>query len=235
MLNRYFFLLLIIIFTTFISTKYITYAYAAMQGENNFLEIEPIDENEAIESLSSEQKPEAEKLVKIVFTTPENNTKGFRLTISNILIDYGVLSPTNPIIRENNLMISNSISGVFSILGRENHPLNAKSGTIIPDTSCDNGACTMTLASIWENSLTYGFGYRCENILSKNCASDFQNENYFKQFPSVSDKEEFIHIINGVKSDTQSESKIIYKVNTATSQPQESYSNKINYILVPGY
>ncbi|MBI2621014.1 MAG: hypothetical protein HYW63_00005 [Candidatus Levybacteria bacterium] len=117
----------------------------------------------------------------------------FSFSISNTLIDFGVLSPTNPVTRRSTLTISNSSAPSYQVTASENHQLQVvRSGAIIPDTTCDRGNCSESQAGQWSNTLTYGFGYRCDaiSIISKSARSASCNESdksfitsdYFKQF-----------------------------------------------------
>lgn len=221
----------------FFSISYLPTANAAMNQGRNYLDLKILKEKDLDSLPSNSPSTVPENDVKIFFTKNSDGTKGFKFTISNQIIDYGILTPTNPIIRENLLKIFNTSSGYFSVYTYQNHPLthSSSSAIFIPDTSCDNGACTHFISSTWENTLTYGFGYSCENMKTASCMPDFPNTNYFKQFPNLTDKEEPQPVIRGSKNANEIVAGIIHKVNVSTSQPQQKYSNKINYLLVPGY
>ena len=169
----------------------------------------------------------------------------FSFSISNTLIDFGLLSPTNPVTRTTTLTISNSSAPSYQVTASENHQLQVvKTGAIIPDTTCDKGACSQTQAAEWSNILTYGFGYRCDSIsitsqdaksptCMKNDAS-FSNSGYFKQFADASKKESSQVLINGGKGSAQ-KATVIYKVNIPSSQASGNYSNSVTYVAVPSF
>ena len=103
--------------------------------------------------------------VKAGFQYLPRSSTAFSFSVSNTLIDFGVLSPTNPVTRTTSLTISNSSAPSYQVTASENHQLQvAKTGAIIPDTTCDKGGCSQTQAAAWSNTLTYGFGYRCDAI-----------------------------------------------------------------------
>ena len=171
--------------------------------------------------------------------------RAFTFSVSNTLIDFGILSPTNPVTRTTTLTISNSSAPSYQVSASENHQLQvAKTGATISDTTCDKGSCTQARSADWSNTLTYGFGYRCEavSIISKaakssSCIendSSFSDSNFFKQFADVSKKEAAQIVVKGGKGRGQ-KATIIYKVNISSSQATGNYANSVTYIATPGF
>jgi len=172
--------------------------------------------------------------------------KGFSFSISNALIDFGNLSPTNPVTRTTTLTVSNTSAASYQVTASENHQLLvAKTGAIIPDTTCDKGSCSQTTAADWSSTLTYGFGYRCDSISivsqgskSSSCnqkdSSFSKNPSFFKQFADASKSEASQVIVNGEKGRNQ-KATITYKVNIASSQATGVYTNSITYVATAGF
>lgn len=170
----------------------------------------------------------------------------FSFSISHNLIDFGILSPTNPVTRTTTLTISNSSSDSYQVTTSENHQLlSSKTGAIIPDTTCDSGNCKETTAGLWSSTLTYGFGFRCDSVSitsadsskAKSCKDDDKfsiSQNNFKQFADVSKSEKAQIIIKGGKGKSQ-KAQVTYKVNIPSSQATGNYSNSITYIATPGF
>lgn len=160
----------------------------------------------------------------------------FRFTISSTSIDFGALTPTNPVTRTNTLTVSNQSAGGYSVKAFENHQLSVlTTGAIIPDTTCDTGTCSEVSAEAWNSTLTYGFGYRCDSLDSANfCNSDFSNSGNFKQFADVSKNEKAQTIMKGFTGKNQ-RSQVTYKVNVSATQQAGLYSNIITYIATPTY
>ncbi len=170
----------------------------------------------------------------------------FSLSISNTLIDFGVLSPTNPVTRATTLTISNTKASSYQVTASENHQLIVnKTGAVIPDTTCDSGNCSQSRAGEWSNTLTYGFGYRCDNISiasngtqNSSCIigenSFSTNKSYFKQFADASKKENSQVIIKGGKGKSQ-KATVTYKVNIPSSQATGNYTNAVTYVATPNY
>jgi hypothetical protein len=140
-------------------------------------------------------------------------------------ISYGFLVPGEAIIRSDTVLTrtSNKDGGTLYIF--QNGLLTAKEqNAVIPNTSCDAGGCNPSLASIWESSLTFGFGIRCEN---SSCLSDFSQDNAFRPLSSTG------AYPYSRATDTLTESEIIYKLNIAPNQSPQPYTNKVTYIIVP--
>lgn len=162
----------------------------------------------------------------------------FSLAISNMLIDFGTLSPTNPVSRTTVLTVNNSSAKGFKVTAAENHELMVlKTGARIPDTTCDDGKCTETTSSAWTNTLTYGFGYRCDGQNDKSCIPNnrsFVNKNSFMHFADSSRQESAATIMSG-GTGKGLKATITYKVNISSSQPAGAYTNAITYLAIPTY
>ncbi len=158
----------------------------------------------------------------------------FSFTISQTLIDFGTITPTNPVTRTNSLTISNRSANGYTVTASQNNPLKTSSGATIPDTTCDNGACTQTTASAWTGTLTYGFGYRCDNQTGTDCATGFAGSTFYKQFADSSNSESSQSVMSGASTGTK-KSQITYKINISGTQAAGTYSNVITYIATPTF
>lgn len=154
----------------------------------------------------------------------------FSFSVSNTLIDYGLLTPTNPVSRTTDLIISKGSSRGYSVFAFANRQLSDVNNNSIPDTTCDNGTCSETSSAQWSGNLSFGFGYRCENSDSSGCTGDFSKADYFKQFANDSKSKQYQAIINSFDS---GKAKIEYKVNISNNQAKSSYSNSITFIAIP--
>lgn len=170
----------------------------------------------------------------------------FSLSVSNTLIDFGVLSPTNPVTRTTTLTISNTNASSYQVTASENHQLIVnRTGAVIPDTTCDNGNCNQTRAGEWSNTLTYGFGYRCDSISVASSGTSTQtcvtgdssfssNMSHFKQFADASKKETSQVVVKGGKGKSQ-KATVTYKVNIPSSQATGNYTNAVTYVATPNF
>jgi len=165
------------------------------------------------------------------------STLPFSVSLSSKLVDFGILSPTNPVIRTVDLGINSLAAYGYSVLVFENEPLTTISPNnkaFVPNTTCDLGACGTENAAEWINALTYGFGYRCDNVTGIDCESLFASPNLYKHFPDIASNDDLQSIMAGIGSNNR-ETRISYKVNISGTQPQGIYSNIITYIAVPNF
>lgn len=157
----------------------------------------------------------------------------FRFSISSIFIDFGSINPGSAYFRNNTLTVTNGSSKGYQVTASENHSLMVFStGQLIPDTSCDGGACNTTTAQVWQNATTYGFGYNCTNVSGTDCASDFTNSTYYRPFaasPSAAT------VMTSTNVGRNRQSKITYQLNISNTQAAGTYINQINYIATPTY
>ena len=158
------------------------------------------------------------------------DSQPFSFSVSNNLVDYGPLTPTNPVSRTTDLIISKGSSRGYSVFAFANRELSDVNNNSIPDTTCDNGTCSETSSGVWSGNLSFGFGYRCENADGSICTEDFLGIGYFKQFANDSKSEAYQAIINGFDS---RKAKIEYKVNISNNQAKANYSNSITFIAIP--
>lgn len=158
----------------------------------------------------------------------EHEATPYAFRISDILIDYGPLIPTNPVVRSNILSLFSSIAMPYEIFVTENHQLSTGNGLVIPNTTCDNGKCTQEHGNPWQNTLTYGFGYRCDN---DDCVSNFSDTS-FKQFADESIHQEPVAVMKGILH-TNTSGRITYKINIAGTQEKGLYKNTITYLAIP--
>ncbi len=153
--------------------------------------------------------------------TTETNNSFIHISIDPILIDFGPLTATTPVIRTANLK---TIGDNYYLKAYEEQKL--KSGNqLIPDTTCDDGVCNEARSSIWKNNLTYGFGYRLPN---------FENDS-FRQFSDISEGDNPVNLLDNKLLQNIFQTKIIYKLNIQGTQKEGIYSNNLIYMAIPRY
>jgi hypothetical protein len=154
----------------------------------------------------------------------------FSFALTPSTVDFGVVSPNNPVTRTSELTVSNgSANGYTVTISADRQPTSGE-GNVIPATTCDNGDCSENKASLWTSTLAYGFGFRCDNINGKECEASFL-ENYYKPLPiSPSSK---IIMSGGIGKNKKSNA--VYKVNISPSQQPGVYRNNITFIAAPTF
>lgn len=194
-----------------------------LSNDHYILQIEPF----------SEQPQPKTSPVPLQNQEPKTNSPFFIFYNDSSLIDFGIISPTDPVIRTQTIsIIPDSLSG-YTIQVYENRELKNNESKI-PDTNCDTN-CTQIKADVWQSVLSYGFGFNCSNIIESDCNSDFSNETMFKPFANDSLREAPQVVMLGTKEANKREANITYKVNIANTQKLTNYTNTITYIAVPNF
>lgn len=143
------------------------------------------------------------------------SAKPLRITITPDIIDYGPITPTNPIKRQLTISVDPGSSQGYRLFTFEDHPL-AFEGTSIPDITCDDGSCSEKVPSIWINPFTFGLGFSFDDVL-------------YQQFPDASKNEAMVMIPSG---------KMTIKLNVNQTQPLPSdkhYEHTITFLAVPKF
>lgn len=168
----------------------------------------------------------------ISFLSYDGDTKRLPLVLSttNDLLNFGTIQPGEPIIRTHALTVLPGSAQGYQVLSYQNHTLEAD-GTQIPNTTCDNGSCTPVLSDVWTIPLTYGFGYRCDNIASNPCAPDLKKD-YYKSFANEK-ADDFPAYILTENGNIKSQAIISYKVNVPGNQANKGYQTTVYHIATP--
>ncbi|MDD3679794.1 MAG: hypothetical protein PHX72_03000 [Candidatus Shapirobacteria bacterium] len=162
----------------------------------------------------------------------------FTFTISELEIAFGQLTPNNPQVLTNNLTVSAGGAGGYQVMAFENHPLKSASDNYIYDVLGDDGDIDETIASIWSQDTTYGFGF---NITGDDIPDDFTNPSCdpdcYRQFadPTASPPEEPQIIMSSDDVVRQSEATVSYKINISGMQEAGHYQNQVIFIAIPKY
>ena len=168
------------------------------------------------------------------------STLPFSVSLSSDIVDFGSLSPTNPIVRTVNLSVYSLSAYGYSVIASEDHPLK-RDNEFIPDATCDNGECSQEAAAEWINTLTYGLGYRCDNVTGFDCNSSFSKAEgilsgptFYKHFADISNGQSSQSVMAGIGSKNK-DVRLSYKVNISGNQAKGVYNNIITYIAVPNF
>lgn len=226
-------IIIIIIFITILIPSHKARALTMSSSDYN-LQMEKFNTQEEIPE-NSEVKADSTYTVYSGFPYTDSITK-FRFSISETFIDFGVIDPGIPVSRTNSLTVYPGKAFSYSVYASQNNPLTAaEGGNIIPNTTCDDGNCTENSSSEWISSLTYGFGYRCDNQEGTNCPPSFNTATFYKHFADSSKNQTEQEVMSGANIGKYRRSKITYKVNIQATQPAGLYNNIVRYIAAPAF
>lgn len=168
--------------------------------------------------------------------TAEKHPKDFlRFGVSEALVDFGILSPTSPTIRQTMLSLLTTTTNrtIIQVL-IDTEPRNEQS-SFIPGTTCDDGSCNESKDGPWKNVLTYGIGFRCASPTPGACIGSFESPDNYKQFPSLLQDKYYLPVLESILPEEEILATIEYKINIAGTQQSGIYTHTISYIATPGY
>lgn len=156
----------------------------------------------------------------------------FTFSMSNYLINFGTIIPGTPATLTSNLTVSAGGAGGYKVMARESTAMQTTSGDSIPDTTCDAGTCTQSVAGVWSQVTTYGFGY---NMSGQDIPADFTDSTYFRHFANASLGQADQIVMSNVNVGRGRSATITYKVNISGVQEAGAYQNKILFTAVPSF
>ena len=159
----------------------------------------------------------------------------FAFSLTPTTIDFGTVSPNNPVTRISTLTVSNgSANGYTVTLSADRQPTSGE-GYVIPGTSCDNGDCSEVKSGLWNSTLAYGFGFRCDPSAvsgqANDCSTDFASASFYK--PLVLSPSSQTVLSGGIGKNKKAQ--VSYKVNVSPAQQASIYRNTITFIASPSF
>jgi hypothetical protein len=161
----------------------------------------------------------------------------FTFSVSNQIIDFGVLSAGVPKTATTDLTVSAGGAGGYQVTAEENNQLMAPTtAAIIADTTGDSGDISESNAGTWGQNTTYGFGY---TLYGNDVPTPFPTAppagNQFKQFADRSKGEGPQAVMSSIHVGKNRTATVTYKVNISANQAAGRYHNVITYIATPAY
>jgi len=157
----------------------------------------------------------------------------FGFTISDLNIPLGQLTPGVHSTRTNTLTISTRGAGGFTVYAYAVSPLRTLDDQAeIPNTTCDDGSCTISNASPWILPTIAGFGFNADGDTA---ATDFIDATYFRPFANQEDLEPMQVVMTSPNIAKDESVTITYKAGITGSQSAGNYQTDIIYVAVPGY
>jgi len=169
----------------------------------------------------------------------------FSFSVSNILVDLGVLVPNISSESSTDLSVSFGGAGQYQVTAIEEGPLETQSGNIIPDTECDGNDCDETNVAVWNSPSIYGFGYKMSGediptaftVCGSLCYRRFPDRTAFPvEVPAVvmSSQDVTVNLTSKPK-DIIHTATVTFKANISSVQPAGSYQTVINFVATPSF
>ena len=181
------------------------------------------------------------------FPLSASSSSTIQLEVDSMDVDFGALTPGVLVQKDQFLTINSNIQAGYQLYLYQDHPLQIlpspaaqalvtpSEREIIPNTQCDDGACTIAQASQWLNPDIYGFGY---TVIGANAETDFANGQAYRGLPNAATGEQPVVIAR--KNDTyttidQEQLQIRYQVGVAPANVSGEYTNTVSYTLISSF
>lgn len=158
----------------------------------------------------------------------------FGFSVSPPIIDFGILTPDSPVLRQATIKISNGNVPGYTVKVSENQPPSTNANATIPDTLCDgvpNNVCSPKKAANWTNLLAYGFGYRMDG---KTVPKEFIKDGVFRSYSASTRKEGPEIIMQTQARKVVDTATMTLKINVGRAQPVGQYHNVISFVALAG-
>jgi hypothetical protein len=155
----------------------------------------------------------------------------FSFNLSSLSIDLNPLSPNTFSNASHTLTVTAPGQG-YSVAAFETRQLTSTAGDEIPDTLCDTGPCTESLAEDWVIPTNNGFGY---NITGDDKDPEFSLPTQFRPFPDFSADEPAATIMTSVLAGKNRIATVNYRISPAADQASGTYTTQIVFIATPVY
>lgn len=157
----------------------------------------------------------------------------FSFKISKLTVSFGDISYGSFATDSHSLIVDTDGSGGYLIQAYEAHPLRLQNDTaIIQDTTCDDGNCDESSATVWTDATNPGFGF---NVSGDDVSADFSTSDHFRQFADLSNAEQPQTIMSASTLSTNRNATVTYKVAPAGNQQAGMYETIVVYQAIPTY
>ena len=146
------------------------------------------------------------------------------------ILSFGQVKPGESLLRSNTLTIIPGSAPGFQTIGYMDHALKSVHKSEIPNTSCDNGNCTNVLPDTWTLPLTYGYGYRCDNVSNDSCNMVLKDT--YRRFSNAETNDTPVTILYS-NDKLKSKVEFSHKINIPGSQKLTGYKNTLFFVTSP--
>jgi hypothetical protein len=130
------------------------------------------------------------------------------------------------------LVVSTNAGAGYSLTTQETSAMSTVDGRfIIPDTTCDAGSCSESVAGTWTDATKNGFGHTCFNQdNNQNCNAAYSNGTNFRQFANIAGGEAPQAIMSS-STPASVTARIKFRLSVGAQQVAGMYKTQILYII----
>ena len=158
----------------------------------------------------------------------------FTFSVNKIAVNFGSVLPSTIYTDTNVLTVHAGGAYGYVVKAIENQLLTSSGSTTIPNTTCNPAlTCSLSDATPWTSTLSYGFGYNVSG--DDTDTADFVNSTYFRPFPANSLAQNPVTIMSKSGVTRASVATVTYQLIVSPTQPAGTYHNIIQYLALPSY
>jgi hypothetical protein len=147
-------------------------------------------------------------------------------------VPFGIISPNTFYQGCQDLIVSTNAGNGYSVTVQESSAMRTVDGRFsIPDTTCDGGTCTESVAAAWTNATKNGFGHTCANQSMHDCNAAYSSGTNFRQVANISAGETAQSVMSSSTAATAT-GRVKYRLSTGAAQPAGTYTTIITYTIL---
>src|SRR5438132_8722339 len=104
----------------------------------------------------------------------------------------------------------------------------------IPDTTCDAGTCTESVAAAWANATKNGLGHSCLDQVNHDCNTVYSSGVNFRQLANIG-LGETAQAIMSSSTPASATGRIKFRLSAGAAQPAGAYTTLITYTIYATY
>jgi hypothetical protein len=150
-------------------------------------------------------------------------------------VPFGTISANSFYQGCQDLVVSTNAGNGYSVTVQESSAMRTVDGRLsIPDTTCDGGTCTESVAAAWTNATKNGLGHTCFNQLNHDCNAAYSSGTNFRQAANLSAGETAQSVMSSSTAATAT-GRVKYRLSAGSAQPAGTYTTIISYTIYATY
>jgi hypothetical protein len=174
--------------------------------------------------------------VNSVNCTADDGATVNSVTSTTTTVPFGNISPNTFYQGCQDLIVSTNAGGGYSVSVQESSAMKTANGQFaIPDTTCDGGTCSESVAAAWSTATKNGLGHTCFNQdINHDCNSAYSNGTLFRQLANIAAGETAQSVMSSSTAATAT-GRIKYRLSAGNAQSTGIYTTLITYTIYAAY
>jgi len=177
----------------------------------------------------------AENLALTVSSVAADGATVSAIATAPTSVPFGTVSLNTFYIGCQDLVVSTNAGNGYALTTQESSAMRTANGLYtIPDTTCDGGTCSESVAGAWTNAAKNGLGHTCANQVNHDCSSAYSGGTNFLQFANIAGGEIAQPVMSSSTNATAT-GRIKFRLSAGLAQPAGAYTTLITYIITGTY